>query len=135
MKAHILTPASRCRIVSGVDLVEIDRIEEAIGRWGARFLERVYTAEERAQCRDRATSLAGRFAAKEAASKALGVGMRSIGWQEIEVLNDGTGKPIVRLRGRAADRAEALGVVDMEVSISHTRRDAIALAIGWSDLA
>jgi holo-[acyl-carrier protein] synthase len=123
------------RIVTGVDLIELDRIEGAVNRFGMRFLRRIYTQEELDECRGQTASLAGRFAAKEAASKALGTGMRSLDWREIEVLTNRRGKPKVRLRGRAERLAGDLGIADLEISISHSRRDAIAVAVGWSEPA
>lgn len=123
------------RIVTGVDLIELDRIEGAVSRFGMRFLRRIYTQEELDECRGQTASLAGRFAAKEATSKALGTGMRSLDWREIEVLTDRRGKPKVMLRGRAERLAGDLGIADLEISISHSRRDAIAVAVGWSEPA
>ena len=119
---------------TGVDLIEIGRVERALERHGERFLERVFTEDEVAYARRRPAELAARFAAKEAVAKALGVGMRmiardGIGWQEAEVLGDGRGKPVVRLRGRAAERAEELGLREWAVSLSHTREHAIAFVV------
>lgn len=119
---------------TGVDLIEIARVERALERHGERFLERVFTAEEIAYSRHRPAELAARFAAKEAVAKALGVGMRmmardGIGWREAEILGDGRGKPLVRLCGRAAERADELGLEEWAVSLSHTREHAIAFVI------
>jgi holo-[acyl-carrier protein] synthase len=119
---------------TGVDLIEVARVERAIERHGARFLERVFTPEEVAYARRRPAELAARFAAKEAVAKALGVGMRmiaadGIGWQDAEVLGDGRGKPLVHLRGRAAERAEELGLTEWAVSLSHTKEHAIAFVV------
>jgi holo-[acyl-carrier protein] synthase len=126
-------PPTGFRLTSGIDVIEIERIERAVGRWGNRFLHRVYTDTEIAHCRGRAQSLAGRFAAKEAASKALGVGIRGLSWREIEVVRGPRGKPIMRLHGKAAHIAEALGLTSFEVSITHSRTDAIAVVTAWSD--
>ena len=118
----------------GVDLVELDRIERAIGRYGERFLRRIYTAEEIARYGDRLPELAARFAAKEAVSKALGVGLNHIssegvGWQEVEVLPDPLGKPLVGLTGRARELAERQGLRQWAVSLSHGRDYAVAFVV------
>lgn len=121
------------RLTSGIDLIEIARIDSAISRWGDRFLGRIYTEQELAYCRGKSRRLAGRFAAKEAASKALGVGIRYIRWREIEILPDERGKPHVYLHGRAAEVARRQDLIEFEVSISHSRTDAIATVIAWGD--
>lgn len=122
-------------ITSGIDVIEIERIESAVDRWGERFLRRIYTESEQQYCRGKPRRLAGRFAAKEAASKALGVGIRSIRWREIEILPDPRGKPRLTLQGRAAAVAERLGLTHFEVSITHSRTDAIAVVIAWQEPA
>ncbi len=118
----------------GVDIVEVPRIERLLNNYGNRFLERVYTAAEVLYCRARPAELAARFAAKEAVSKALGVGVRvlardGINWQDVEVLGDERGKPQVRLYGRAAERAAELGLCEWAISLSHTREYAIAFVV------
>jgi len=118
----------------GIDMVEITRIERVIKRYGDRFFERVFTAAEIAYCRGRSPELAARFAAKEAVSKALGVGMRMIArdgidWKDVEVIGDPRGKPLVRLYGRAAERAGELGLTEWAISLSHTREHAIAFVV------
>jgi holo-[acyl-carrier protein] synthase len=116
----------------GVDLVEISRIARAIERWGDRFLERVYTPSEIARCRGRVPELAVRFAAKEAVSKALGVGIwwrGGIGWQDAETLSDPLGKPEVTLHGRAIERARLLGLNQWAISLSHSDETAIAMVV------
>jgi holo-[acyl-carrier protein] synthase len=114
----------------GIDIVEVDRIRRAVARWGDAFLCRVFTPEELARGGARSSvvteRLAGRFAAKEAVMKALGLGRRGVGWQEIEITTDPAGKPGVRLTGRAAAVAERLGVRAWSIAISHTRLMAIA---------
>lgn len=120
-------------IASGIDIIEIDRIEQALDRWGARFLHRIYTDGEIAYCGGRAERLAGRFAAKEAASKALGVGIRNLSWRDLEVLPDFRGKPRLLLHGRARDIADRQGLTGFEVSITHSRRDAAAVVIAWQE--
>ncbi|GAC1443013.1 MAG: holo-ACP synthase [Chloroflexota bacterium] len=118
---------------TGLDVIEIERIENAIKRWGARFLQRVYTPGELAHCRGRAQSLAGRFAAKEAISKALGIGIRKLSWRDIEILPDKYGKPIVHLHGRAAEVAEWQHLRGFDVSITHSRSDALAMVVAWGE--
>jgi holo-[acyl-carrier protein] synthase len=120
------------QLTSGIDVIEIERIAHAVDRWGDRFLHRIYTEREIAYCRGRAQRLAGRFASKEAASKALGVGVRHIRWRDIEVLPDRRGKPHVYLHGRAAEIASHLGLDGFEVSITHSRTDAVAVVIMWN---
>ncbi len=113
----------------GVDIIEIERIEQAIARWGTRFLQHIYTPDEIALCRGHVPELAGRFAAKEAISKALGTGLAGISWREMEVRHDPLGKPHVRLYGRAAARAQALGLGAFALSISHAREYAVAMVV------
>jgi len=113
----------------GVDIIEIGRVEQALARWGERFLRHVYTPQESAFCRDRAPELAVRFAAKEAISKALGTGINGIHWREMEILPDPLGKPLVYLHGKAAARAADLGLREFAVSLSHSREYAVALVV------
>lgn len=119
---------------SGVDVVEIARVAEALARHGERFLARVYTTRERLYARERVAELAARFAAKEATAKALGVGMRllspaGIGWLEVEVLNDGYGKPYLVLHGRAAELAARQGLTEWSVSLTHDGGLALAFVV------
>ena len=116
----------------GVDVIEIERVEAALARFGERFLRRVYTAEEAAFCRGRVHELAARFAAKEAVMKALGTGARGVAWREIEVLPNHRGKPLVYLYGRARARAERIGLAGLDVSMSHSREYAVAFVVGQS---
>ncbi len=125
-------------IYSGVDLIEIARVWTAKVRHGDRFLLRVFTPRELAQCQNRIESLAGRFAAKEAAAKALGTGIWRLGiaWTDIEVSRDeASGAPALLLHGAAAQRAHALGWTSWSVSLSHDRDRAIAfvVALGRSE--
>ena len=113
----------------GVDITEIGRITRALDRWGDRFLGRVYTEDEIAYCRGRVPELAARFAAKEAVSKALGTGLVGVSWREMEILADRRGKPCVVLHGRAQDRANALGLTDWAVSLTHSDDNAIAMVV------
>ena len=114
---------------AGVDAAEIPRIRAALDRWGQRFLDRVYTPSEQLYCRGKAERLAGRFAAKEAVSKALGTGIRRLSWRAIEVLPNRRGRPTVYLHGRAARRARDMGATWLSVSITHTDDLAIAFVI------
>jgi len=121
-------------LTTGVDLVEIARVKRMLTRYGDRFLERVFTPTEILYCQARPAELAARFAAKEAVSKALGVGVRmiardGINWRDVEVTGDMRGKPLVCLHGRAAERAGELGLTEWAVSLSHTREQAIAFVV------
>jgi holo-[acyl-carrier protein] synthase len=121
-------------MVVGVDLIEIPRFTRALERHGERLLARVFTPTEIQHARGHTPELAVRFAAKEAVSKALGVGMRmlardGINWQDVEVVGDSRGKPVVRLYGRASERAQELGIDRWAISLSHTRDNAIALVV------
>lgn len=113
----------------GVDLIETERIARALERWGERFLQYVYTTAELNYCGRHVPELAARFAAKEAVSKALGTGLRGIRWREMEILPDSRGKPVVRLHGRARKRAGDLGLDEFAISLSHSRRYAIAFVV------
>lgn len=121
-------------LVTGVDLVDIPRIERILERYGDRFLERVYSPNEIRSSRKRPAELAARFAAKEAVSKALGVGVRvlspsGIGWQDVETLNESSGKPYLRLHGRAAALAQAQNLTEWAISLSHDGGFAIAFVV------
>ena len=116
-------------ITTGVDIIEIPRIKQVLDRYGQRFLNRVFTPDEIAYCRGRAPNLAGRFAAKEAAMKALGTGVRGVSWKDIEVIRADSGAPSLRLHGRAEKRAEWLQVGEMSLSISHSREYAVAFVV------
>jgi holo-[acyl-carrier protein] synthase len=114
----------------GTDLIEIVRIEEAVHRWGERFLERIFTPDERVTYSERISSLAARFAAKEAASKALGTGlMTEMSWTDIEVLTGPSGEPGLHLHGRARAKADRLGLTDWALSLSHSGGHALAVVI------
>lgn len=114
----------------GIDLIEIDRVRRVLQRHPERFLQRVYTEREVAYCRGRVSELAARFAAKEAVMKALGTGVRGIAWREIEVLPNRRGKPLVLLHGKAADRATAIGLHELDISLSHSHEIAVASVVG-----
>ena len=114
----------------GIDIIKVGRIRETLARFGARFARRVLTEREAAYVRDRPETLAGRWAAKEAVSKVLGLGVRGVGWREIEIVRLPTGQPAVALAGRARARADQLGMGRIAVSISHERDYAVAIAFG-----
>jgi holo-[acyl-carrier protein] synthase len=114
----------------GIDIIKVERIRQTLERFGERFSARILTPAERRYVRDRPTTMAGRWAAKEAVSKVLGLGVRGIGWREIEIERLPTGQPAVRLAGRAAARASQLGMDRIAVSISHEADYAVAIAFG-----
>ncbi len=117
----------------GLDISEIDRIEAAIKRHGAPFLERLFTPAEVAYCeshKGRYERYAARFAAKEAAMKALGTGWsRGVRWRDIEVTREPSGKPTLRLAGVAAEIAKRMGVKNISLSITHSGNLALAEVI------
>jgi holo-[acyl-carrier protein] synthase len=115
---------------TGVDIVEIERIGEAVERWGDRFFNRIFTAGELKYARGRWPQLAGRFAAKEAVMKALGTGVRGVSWREIEVAREPGQAPSVVLHGRAKARSEFLRLGEIAISISHSRDYAVVVAVG-----
>lgn len=117
----------------GIDLIKIERIEKIIKKWGDNFTSRVFTLLEREYCekkkRNKYQSYAGRFAAKEALLKALGLGLREANWKEIEIKNDELGQPIIDTSGKLKNIASAKGVSKYFISISHTKDYAIAQVI------
>jgi holo-[acyl-carrier protein] synthase len=117
----------------GVDITEVDRIEAAIKRHGRRFLERIYTPAETAYCekhRNPAERFAGRFAAKEAAMKALGTGWaRGVRWVDIEIVREPSGKPKLKLSGASRQIADHIGVTNIALTITHTGNTALAQVI------
>lgn len=116
---------------TGVDLIEIERVRQAIANHGDRFLSRVYTAAEVHCCGQRIESLAARFAAKEAVAKALGTGIwrSGVNWTDIEILKDDAGAPLLHLRAGAAAVAAAVGLHTWSVSLSHDRSRATAFVV------
>jgi holo-[acyl-carrier protein] synthase len=118
---------------SGIDLVEIGRVQRSIDRYGQRFLDRVYTAAEQAYClrkRKSAESFAARFAAKEAGAKALGTGIsHGVNWLEIEVAREPGGRPTLQFHGRAAEFAARLGARRSSLSVTHTAELAMASVV------
>lgn len=120
---------------TGVDIIEIERVRRAVERYGERFLRRIYTPAERAYCGDRYRSLAARFAAKEAVSKALGTGNWQAGvcWTDIEVVrDDASGAPGLRLHNQAASHAAQLNLSEWSLSLSHDRERAVAFVVAMS---
>jgi len=114
---------------TGIDIIEIHRIQSALDRHGERFLKRVFTELEVLESRGRADALAIRFAAKEAASKALGTGIGPIRWQDIETLHKWSGEPYLVLHGSAERIAKKVGLSNWAVSLSHSSDNAIAVVI------
>jgi holo-[acyl-carrier protein] synthase len=117
----------------GTDLIETKRLQESIDRFGDRFLERIFTEDEIAYCmrkKNAAESFAARFAAKEAAAKALGTGIsRGVSWKEFEVRREASGRPTLHLSGRAAELAGAMGVRQIQLSLTHSRELALAVVV------
>ena len=120
-------------IGSGIDVIEIERIQHSVDRFGQRFLDRVYRNGEQAYClrkKNSAESFAARFAAKEAAAKALGTGMsHGVSWLEIEVVREPSGRPTLRFHGRAEEIAQRLGVNRASLSLTHTAQLAVASVV------
>lgn len=116
-------------IAVGVDMIEVARIERAAGRHGERFYNRFFTSGEQNYCAGRATSLAGRFAIKEAVAKALGTGIGDFNWTDIEVVCDGRGKPHLVLHNRAQALAAEKGWRQWDISLSHTETHAIGFVV------
>lgn len=117
------------KLATGVDLIEISRVREAVERHGDHFLARVYTELEQRECNGRITSLAARFAAKEAVSKALGSGIGDVRWLDIEIRSNESKAPFLVLYGEAKRLSEQLGLVNWSVSLSHTEENAIAFVV------
>ncbi|MBL8147860.1 MAG: holo-ACP synthase [Anaerolineae bacterium] len=120
-----LNLALRC----GIDQIAVARVEEGINRLGERFLARLFTPGERADCADHPARLAARFAAKEAVAKALGTGIGDVGWQEIEIRTGERGRPVLTLHGNAARLAAELGLREWDISLTHTADLAAAVAV------
>lgn len=114
---------------SGIDMIEVARIERAIDRHGERFFRRLFTPQEITCCKGRANSLAGRLAAKEAVAKALGTGIGDFEWVDVEIVCDDRGRPELLLHNQARALADKQGLVEWSISISHTDTYAIALAV------
>jgi len=117
------------KLSTGVDLIDIARIQDVLQRHGERFLDRIYTRAEQQECNGRVPSLAARFAAKEAAAKVLGCGIGDVSWLDIEVIGDENHAPHLYLHGEGQKLAKKLGLSNWSVSLSHTKTQAIALVI------
>jgi holo-[acyl-carrier protein] synthase len=115
------------KLATGVDVIEIDRVQAVVSRHGKHYLERVFTPAERELCGTRMESLAVRFAAKEAVAKALGSGIGEVTFQDVEILQDEQGAPILHLHGKAAIKADLLGLTTWSLSLSHSLTLAIAM--------
>jgi holo-[acyl-carrier protein] synthase len=129
LPAPLLTPQG-VNVAVGVDIIEVDRVRRVYEKHPERFLQRVFTEQEVLQCRGKAVRLAGRFAAKEAISKALGTGLRGVQWREMEIVQLRSGRPSVRLHGMAKLRAQQLGLTAFDVSIADLAHLSIAIAVG-----
>ncbi len=121
---------STADLVTGIDLIEIARISRSLERFGQRFLDRIYTDQEQRYCGRRMERLAGRFAAKEAVSKSLGIGIRRLRWRDIEILPNREGKPEIYLYGLASSAATNRKIGNLSVSITHSRDLAAAVVVG-----
>lgn len=119
----------------GIDIIEVARIERSIESLGQRFLDRIFTTQEQKYCEGRPERLAGRFAVKEAVGKALGIGIGDVRWQEIEVINDRRGRPVLALHGDAKDLAENLGLRNWSISMSHSEANAVGMAVALGGMA
>src|SRR6266568_7264227 len=124
-----LYPPQGVNVAVGIDIIEVGRVRKVFEHHGQRFLQRVFTEREVQQCRGKVTRLAGRFAAKEAISKALGTGLHGVTWQEMEVVQLRSGRPSVTLHGKAKQRAELLGLSAFDVSIADLAEFSIAVAV------
>jgi len=123
--ASHITGHLRC----GIDMIEIARIEHGYQRLGERFLNRFFTPGEREDCNDKPYRLAARLAAKEAVAKALGTGIGPISWIEIEIRSDECDRPVLHLHGAAAAVSDELGLTQWDISLTHTRDYASAIAV------
>lgn len=114
---------------TGIDLIEIRRLDSLKPPIRERFYRRVYTDREREICRERTERYAARFAAKEAVSKVLGTGIGAVEWRDIEIDSDDQGAPVLRLHGKAAEKAAELGLIDWSISLTHSKEYAAAVAV------
>ncbi len=119
-------------LVTGVDIIEIDRVERVFERYGDRFLRRIYSEGEIRYARGRAPQLASRFAAKEAVMKLLGTGVRGVRWRDIEVVRHPGMAPHIVLHDTARARADRIGLTDIALSLSHSKSYAVASVVGNS---
>lgn len=120
-------------IRSGVDIIEVYRIDQAILRHGQRFFDRFFTDQELIDCGGRTPALAARYAAKEAVSKVLGTGIGDVGWKDIEIINGERRQPILKLHGPAQTVAGQLKLQIWSISLSHTHEHAVAVAVAMPE--
>ncbi|NLG71488.1 MAG: holo-ACP synthase [Chloroflexi bacterium] len=120
-------------LATGIDMIEIERFQGALNRHGDRLLQRIFTGMELAEVGHKPASLAARFAAKEAAAKALGTGIGPVAWKEIEIRRGPAGEPVLRLHGSAARLAAERQLHTWSVSISHSQTHAIAMVVALGD--
>ncbi len=120
-------------LTSGVDMIEIERLQQAVDRHGERFLRRIFTEREIAYCGGRFESLAGRFAIKEAVAKALGTGIGDMNWADIEIVNDERGKPFLQLHNQAGRMSAEQGLTHWSISMSHTATHAVGFAVAFRE--
>jgi holo-[acyl-carrier protein] synthase len=121
------------KLATGLDMIEISRLKTVIDRFGLRFLERVFTPTELSEAGKSPASLAARFAAKEAVSKALGTGIGMVSWQDIEIRRGASREPLLHLSGKAAKRADELGLNTWSLSLSHTGTYAAAVVVATGE--
>ncbi|MBN2147701.1 MAG: holo-ACP synthase [Anaerolineales bacterium] len=121
------------QIATGVDLIDIARVQEVLTQHGERFLQRVYSAAEINLARGNVQTLAARFAAKEAVAKALGTGIGAVTWHEIEILRSESGEPMLQLSGQAARIADERGLVRWSISLTHTQNQALAFVVALGE--
>src|SRR5437868_4600799 len=128
--AVLLSTFSMAIVGTGIDLVEVPRVAASIERFGERFLRRIFTPAEIRYCQSKQNSVerfAARFAAKEAAMKAIGTGWRGgVTWQDVEVKREPGGRPTINFSGQAGEHAAKLGMTRASLSLSHTAEHAIA---------
>lgn len=122
-------------ICSGVDIVEVDRLDRAILRHQERFFDRFFTTQELIDCGGHTPALAARLAAKEAVAKALGTGIGRVGWKDIEIVRGSAREPQVRLHGEALRAADRLHLRSWSVSLTHTHEHALAVAVAVGEEA
>lgn len=113
----------------GIDMIENDRVARGIARFGDRFMQRFFTPGEVADCEQQPHRLAARIAAKEAVAKALGTGLGTVRWVDIEVRSGEAGRPVLHLHGAAADTAAELGLTEWDISLTHTAEYATAMCV------
>ena len=118
---------------TGIDLIEIERLEKAVDRHGLRFLRRIFTSQELSEVGMNSASLSARFAANEAVAKALGTGIGVINWKEVEILRGESNEPLLILHGSAELLASKLNLGSWSISLSHSKSHAIALVVAISE--